>query len=178
MRVGAPDELRSLAKQPAVVVALHPGQGSEPATAVRDIRLAAPTASLVVVTRELGLRTLRELLAAGADAVVLEQDAEHVLGPAVRGARLGLLSFPASIRPSLVRPALSTREKQVLGMVVLGMSNGEIARKLHLAESTVKTHLRSSFGKLGVRSRNEAAQLILDPDAGLGSGILTIGDGS
>ena len=68
---------------------------------------------------------------------------------------------------------LSTREKQVLGMVVLGFTNGEIARQLHLAESTIKSHLSSSFTKLGVRSRNEAAELI-DADGGLGTGILAI----
>ena len=59
-------------------------------------------------------------------------------------------------------------------MVVLGFTNGEIARQLHLAESTIKSHLSSSFTKLGVRSRNEAAELILDADGGLGTGILAI----
>ena len=40
----------------------------------------------------------------------------------------------------------------------------------------MKSHLSSSFTKLGVRSRNEAAALILDPETGLGTGILTIAD--
>ena len=42
-------------------------------------------------------------------------------------------------------------------------------------ESTVKCHLSSAFGKLGVRSRNEAVKLILDPERGLGMGILALG---
>jgi DNA-binding NarL/FixJ family response regulator len=62
-------------------------------------------------------------------------------------------------------------------MVVLGFSNGEIARKLHLAETTVKSHLSSTFRKLGVRSRSEAAALVLDGQSGLGLGVLTISDG-
>jgi len=66
------------------------------------------------------------------------------------------------------------REKQVLGMVVMGFSNGEIANKLVLAESTIKSHLSSAFSKLGVRSRGEATELILDPVNGLGPGILSI----
>ncbi len=72
-------------------------------------------------------------------------------------------------------PALSTREKQILGLVVMGYMNSQIAEQLFLAESTVKSHLSSAFGKLGVRSRNEAVNLILDPERGLGMGILALG---
>jgi DNA-binding NarL/FixJ family response regulator len=86
------------------------------------------------------------------------------------------LSLPRDARDVVARPKLSTREKQILGMVVLGFSNGEIASKLSLAESTVKSHLSSSFSKLGVRSRNEATAMILDPDGGLGTGILAISE--
>jgi hypothetical protein len=53
--------------------------------------------------------------------------------------------------------------------------NSQIAARLFLAESTVKSHLNSAFGKLGVRSRNEAVSLILDPQRGLGLGILAVG---
>ncbi|MGI8730479.1 MAG: helix-turn-helix domain-containing protein, partial [Solirubrobacteraceae bacterium] len=68
------------------------------------------------------------------------------------------------------RPTLSGREKQVLSMVVMGLSNKVIAARLFLAESTVKCHLSSAFSKLGVRSRNEAADLILHSGAELGLG--------
>ncbi len=71
--------------------------------------------------------------------------------------------------------ALSAREKQVLGLVVMGYTNSKIAEQLFLAESTVKSHLSSAFAKLGVRSRNEAVELILDADRGRGIGILALG---
>jgi DNA-binding CsgD family transcriptional regulator len=59
-------------------------------------------------------------------------------------------------------------------MVVLDFSNAEIARKLVVSESNVKSHLTSAFNKLGVRSRSAAAELILDSESGLGPGILRI----
>ena len=77
----------------------------------------------------------------------------------------------------MARPIFTTREKEILRLVVEGLSNGEIGRKLYLAESTVKSHLSSSFAKLGVHSRNEATALILDPGAGLGPAILRTHDG-
>jgi hypothetical protein len=61
-------------------------------------------------------------------------------------------------------------------MVVRGFTNAEIARKLFVAESTVKSHLSSAFVKLGVRSRNEATAVILDQSSGLGTGVLAITD--
>jgi DNA-binding NarL/FixJ family response regulator len=78
------------------------------------------------------------------------------------------------MRARLESESLSMREKQVLSMLVMGFTNAEIAAKLFLAESTVKSHLSSAYTKLGVRSRKDAATMILDPVAGLAPGILTI----
>ena len=52
---------------------------------------------------------------------------------------------------------LTLREQQILECVAIGMRNGEIANELHLAESTVKSHLTSAFLKLGVSNRTQAA---------------------
>jgi DNA-binding NarL/FixJ family response regulator len=86
----------------------------------------------------------------------------------------GQLVLPADAVALVAKPSLSAREKQVLGLVVIGFSNGDIARKLHLAETTVKSHLTSSFRKLGVRTRSEATMRILDPQTGFGLGILAV----
>lgn len=82
--------------------------------------------------------------------------------------------LPRASRGYLVPVALSRREKQVLGLVVLGFSNRGIAAKLHVTEATVKSHVNASFRKLAVRSRAEATARILDPGNGLGPGILSI----
>jgi DNA-binding NarL/FixJ family response regulator len=79
-------------------------------------------------------------------------------------------------RASAVRPPLSHREKQALNLLLLGLTNAEIARRLYLAESTVKCHLTSIFSKLGVRSRNEAIAHALDRQRGLGLSMPGLSD--
>jgi DNA-binding NarL/FixJ family response regulator len=118
---------------------------------------------------------LRAALAAGATGVVLESEMEHALGPCLQAALAGQICVPGRHWQQIEPPSLSSREKQILGLVVMGHSNGQIAEQLFLAESTVKSHLSSSFNKLGVRSRNEAVDLILDSERGLGMGILALG---
>ena len=48
---------------------------------------------------------------------------------------------------------LSPREIEVAGMVAEGLTNAQVANRLHLSEHTVAAHLRSIFGKIGVSSR-------------------------
>lgn len=113
-------------------------------------------------------RGVRRALEAGARGVVFESQLEAALAPTVTAVLAGQVAVPAAERDQFERPALSFREKEILGLIVLGMSNKEISARLFLAESTVKCHLSSAFGKLGVRSRNEAADLILNEGAELG----------
>ena len=72
----------------------------------------------------------------------------------------------------VVKPVFSHREKQILSLVVSGLGNKEIADRVFLAESTVKSHLASAFAKLGVRSRKDAVSVLLDRDEGLAATAL------
>ena len=54
--------------------------------------------------------------------------------------------------------SLTTREQDVLALVADGLSNREVAHQLAISEHTVKFHLASIFGKLGVSTRTEAVQ--------------------
>jgi LuxR family maltose regulon positive regulatory protein len=56
----------------------------------------------------------------------------------------------------LVEP-LSERELQVLGLLAEGLTNREIGERLYISQGTVKAHTSNIYGKLGVRSRTQAA---------------------
>ncbi len=130
---------------------------------------------VVVICAEVRPGELRTALAAGAAGVVIEDQLETALAPCLTAVRAGQVCVPKLHARQVEPAALSAREKQILGLVVMGYMNSEIAEQLFVAESTVKSHLSSAFGKLGVRSRNEAVDLILDPERGLGMGILALG---
>ncbi len=168
------DELRARDATRTDVVALCcnavRSEGTDALQRLRDLHdirvvLVVPAADPVDV---------REAFEAGVDGLVLEAALESSLGPAIMAVSSGQLVLPRAGRAHIAGPVLSTREKQVLALVVLGLANAEIAQKLHVAETTVKSHLSSAFRKLGVRSRSQASARILDPRDGLGLGILSI----
>jgi DNA-binding NarL/FixJ family response regulator len=148
---------------------------SSAAQLVEMLRRASEHVQIVVICPEIQRWEVRAVLAAGAAGVVLEREMAGALGPCLQAVRVGQICVPRQQWRQIAPPALSTREKQILGMVVMGYMNGQIAERLFLSESTVKSHLSSAFGKLGVRSRNEAVNLILDSERGLGMGILALG---
>jgi DNA-binding CsgD family transcriptional regulator len=63
---------------------------------------------------------------------------------------------------------LSTRESEIVQLIAEGCSNRQIAHRLSIAESTVKSHLSSALGKLGVRSRSEAVSVVVKGSLGGG----------
>ena len=135
---------------------------------MRRLRRHLPEVHIVAVMPEDSRRGIRRAVEAGANGVVFESDLETSLEVTVRAIVAGQIAVPATRRHDVDRPTLSSREKQVIGLVVSGKSNKAIAGELFLAESTVKCHLSSAFSKLGVRSRNEAADLVLQSGAELG----------
>jgi len=130
---------------------------------------------VVVICPSIERWEVRAALAAGAVGMVLSDNLDSALGPCLRAVQTGQICVPREHWRQIEPSALSSREKQILELVVMGYMNSQIAEQLFLAESTVKSHLSSAFGKLGVRSRNEAVNLILDPKRGSGMGILALG---
>jgi DNA-binding NarL/FixJ family response regulator len=156
------------------VISAHRRADAAACATVRDLGRSAEELVVIAVVEQAGPGDVRRILQAGARAVVTEGSIETALAPSIRAALAGQIAIPARSGARSAPRLLTTREKQILGMVVMGMTNAAIASQLYLAESTVKSHLSSAFSKLGVSSRSEAATVILDPNSGVGLGILTI----
>jgi DNA-binding NarL/FixJ family response regulator len=168
--------LERTARAPDAVVLVCPNLDASGAAEVHALRQALPYAGVVVVVPDASRRAVHAALEAGADGFVVESRVCGSLGTAVAAVCAGHVVLPREWRDRVARAILSPREKQVLGMVVMSFTNQEVATKLGVAESTVKSHLTSIYAKLGVRGRNEATAVVLDPENGLGTGVLAILD--
>jgi DNA-binding NarL/FixJ family response regulator len=171
------DALLSSESEPALVLVWVKDTSSSAPLAgfIEPLAQRFAQAPIVLACAEIERWEVRAALVAGAAGIVLHEDLESALAPCLGAVLAGQTCVPREHWRQIEPPALSAREKQILGLVVMGYMNGQIAEQLFLAESTVKSHLSSAFGKLGVRSRNEAVNLILDPERGLGMGILALG---
>ena len=143
---------------------------------LRFVRNRAAETRIVIVAPEANptAQQARQAMNAGADAFVERESAPRSLAAAVHAVIAGLVCAPRDARRLIAKPTFSHREKEVLSLVVEGLTNREIASRLFLAESTVKSHLMAAFAKLGVRSRKDAAALLLDPQEGLAAISLAV----
>jgi DNA-binding NarL/FixJ family response regulator len=84
---------------------------------------------------------------------------QALIAPEVAGDLLAQLREHGPREPSAAVPKLSEREIDVLRLVVAGYENSEIGKRLHLSPSTIKHYASSTFDKLGVDNRVQAAVL-------------------
>jgi DNA-binding CsgD family transcriptional regulator len=160
-RWGALDELAPPWSQRLdLLIAVEPEDETCVEGEYASARRRAPAAALLVICSAARPRP-EELIWAGAEAIIFEPGADAAIGPAARAVLSGYMVVPRGLRANLQPPALTTRERQMLALVVEGLTNREIAERLYLAESTVKRHLSSTFRRLGVRSRREAAAAVI-----------------
>lgn len=155
-----------------LVVAYCNSVSPEDLAAFKQLKCESPELLIVAVCESADRRAARRLIDVGIDALVLFDQLETALAPTVAAVFAGQMVVPRDLGVSVDKPALSSRERQILGMVVTGLTNHEISSRMFLAESTVKSHLSSAYKKLGVRSRSEAVALILDGNGSPGSGII------
>ncbi|HKB18504.1 MAG TPA: response regulator transcription factor [Candidatus Dormibacteraeota bacterium] len=141
---------------------LTDGTGADAAAGIRQIR---PETRLIFLTREDSDAVRFAALEAGASAFIHKSRAAQEVVDAIRTvARGGSLFTPRSIAQLLNTrreveaqlERLTPREKEVLRLMAEGTSSREIARKLGISYTTVRTHIRSLGSKLGVHSKLEA----------------------
>jgi len=164
--IGAPDDAAGLETDASTILvfACDVDTPREMAS-LRRLRRELSQPAVVVISPPATGTGVRRALDAGADAIVFAPELELTLATAVRAVSIGQSVVPRKLRTSVERPVLSHRENQVLALVRDGLTNAEIAERLYLAESTIKSHLSSIFTKFGVRSRKEvAAAVAVAPD--------------
>jgi DNA-binding NarL/FixJ family response regulator len=135
------------------------------ADAITRIREESPSARIIVLTTFDGDEDIFRALQAGAKGYLLKGMDIDELTEAIRAVHAGKSKIPGFVAEKLAErmggPALTTRETEVLKRIVAGRSNKEIASDLFISEATVKTHVNSILGKLGVTDRTQAATTAL-----------------
>src|SRR6185437_2416749 len=128
--------------------------------AIVQIRSQFPQAPIIVLTTYDGDEDIHRALDAGARGYLLKGMYGDELMDAIRAVHSGRSRIPAQVAERLaegmVRPALTDRELDVLREIVSGKSNNKIGKELNISEATVKTHINSILGKLGVTDRTQA----------------------
>ena len=159
--------------QPTVLVLDLNMPGGSSLEAIPSIRELCPATAIVVLTMQEDPAFAREALRAGASGYVLKQAAGSELVQAIQTAasggtwlnpNLGALMAAAPDGRVGELAELSGREVEVLGLIALGHTNNEIARRLHLSVRTVETHRGHIQQKLGVSTRAELVRYALDHD--------------
>jgi DNA-binding NarL/FixJ family response regulator len=146
--------------------------------ATTQIRRARDSIAVLVLTTFGEDEVLWGALEAGAAGFILKDSSAEDLIAAVRAVAGGAAWFDSAVAPRIlehyrraVAPAgreaarlelLTDRERDVLRLIARGATNSEIAATLYVAEATVKTHVGSIFGKLGVRDRPAAIVFAYD----------------
>lgn len=127
---------------------------------IRAIREVHPTARFIVVTTYEGDEDIHRALEAGAQGYVIKGMPYQVLVQALQRVHSGRRFLPPTVVDALASrmpdSELSAREQEVLGLLVAGKSNKEIALSLRITEATVKSHVSAILMRLNVNDRTQA----------------------
>jgi two-component system nitrate/nitrite response regulator NarL len=145
--------------------------GEKDLEGLRRLRDAAPDWRIVVLSTELELAALRNVLRAGADGYLVNDISLEALSLSMLLAVTGKKVLPGSLADVLASDGrefrvstvsrdhrqLTERERLILQCLTKGYSNKVIARMLNITEGTVKVHLKSLMRKISVVNRTQAA---------------------
>jgi NarL family two-component system response regulator LiaR len=141
------------------------------AAATRTIHKRWPHVQVIALTSFREKERVQDALQAGAISYLLKDVSGDDLAQAIRAAHTGHSTLAPAAVQALIQPDrqeapigddLTRRERDVLALLVKGMSNPEIAERMCLSRSTVKVHVSNILAKLGVSNRSEAIALAIE----------------
>jgi DNA-binding NarL/FixJ family response regulator len=128
--------------------------------AIREIRRLHPDARIIVLTMYQGDEDIHRAIEAGAMGYLLKDTLPDDLIRVIREVHAGQRVLPPAIAAALEarasQPILTTREIQVLELLVTGKRNKEIAAALGISSDTASAHIKSIFQKFNVHDRTAA----------------------
>jgi NarL family two-component system response regulator LiaR len=140
------------------------------ASATRAIRQAHPQTQVIALTSFHEGALVTDAVQAGAIGYLLKNVSADDLAAAIRAAHAGrptLAPEAAHVlvertsRPPAPEPDLSSREREIMALMVRGLANPDIAAQLDIGRATVKFHVSNILAKLGATSRTEAVAVAL-----------------
>lgn len=140
------------------------------AAATRMIRQRFPKVQVIALTSFKEKDLIKNALEAGAIGYLLKDVTADELARAIRAAHVGRATLSPDVAQVIVQTAgqppepgldLTEREREVLALMVEGLNNTQIAGRLSVSPSTIKSHVSNILSKLGVSSRTEAVTLAL-----------------
>ena len=140
------------------------------AAATRIIRQMYPQVQVIALTSFKEGELIKKALESGAIAYLLKDVSADDLARAIRAAYAGRSTLSPEAAQALVQVTsqppvpgldLTEREREVLALMVEGLNNTQIAGRLTVSPSTIKSHVSNVLSKLGVASRTEAVTLAL-----------------
>jgi two-component system, NarL family, response regulator LiaR len=140
------------------------------ATATRAIRQRFPSVQVIALTSFTEEDLVQRAIQAGAIGYLIKDVSAEELAEAIRAAHAGRGTLSPAALQVLIRTSgrsptpgddLTAREREVLALMAEGLSNTEIAKKLIVSPSTIKSHVSNILSKLEVTSRTEAVALAI-----------------
>jgi NarL family two-component system response regulator LiaR len=166
---GADAVSKCISLRPDVVLMDLVMPGVDGAEATRRIKEACPEVQVIALTSYKEDDLVQGALKAGAISYLLKNVTADQLADAIRGAHAGRSTLAPEAAQVLIKAAtepaqdegLTSRELEILRLMVRGDSNPDIAEKLFVSRSTVKFHVSNILMKLGTATRTEAVAVAL-----------------